>query len=76
MAADDFRCPNCGETIRSTGGAESLYETDTDKNRVVPINLTMFSDVEMDDEIGNLHFCPNQECLVWRLMPLDWDGDT
>jgi len=74
MASEDYHCPHCDTTIRATGGSEALYETDTDKNKVVPHDLAAFADPPREQKIGYLHYCPNQDCPVWRLFPLDWDG--
>lgn len=72
MAAEDFICPVCDETIRAMGGAESLFETDEASNDVVR-SAEMYQR-SMDDHIDYLHYCPNQSCPIWRLFPLDWDG--
>lgn len=75
MTAEDFHCPHCDSTIRATGGAEALYETDDDMNKVVAHDLRVFSDVEHEEMIDYLYYCPDEDCPVWRLFPLNWGDD-
>jgi hypothetical protein len=75
MSSEDHRCPNCDTTIRATGGAEALYETDAEHNKVVSHDLRAFDgDADREKKIGYLHYCPNESCPVWRLFPLDWEA--
>jgi hypothetical protein len=61
------KCPNCGTTIRSTGGSETLYETDDEKNAVVLHNVLVFTEHSLTDDSTELWYCPNEDCRVHRL---------
>lgn len=69
--SDDYKCSNCGNTLRSTGGAEYVYDDGSEKGKIVPTDVTAFTEFGVGDEREQLHYCPtpNDECGVVRVIP-------
>lgn len=62
------KCPVCETTIRATN-IENLFD-DGDCGAIVPGNLSPFSEYSVGDhDHQQLHYCPNDECRIVRLLP-------
>lgn len=67
-----YKCPNCNHTIRATN-VEWWYDNGDEDGDVIKSPYVAFSEYSHTDDKEQLHYCPNENCRIVRLLPGDSD---